>query len=70
MVGETARALQSYTTALCRQTGGVVAILGRVGPTLEPAFPQTRRDSRLAWLGLEARVRVTDSLADNRVLQR
>lgn len=69
MVGETARALQSYTTALCRQIGDVVAILGRVGPTLDTAFPQTQGDGGLAWLGLEALVRVADSLVNNRVLR-
>jgi hypothetical protein len=69
MIGEIARALQSYTTALCRQICDVVAILVRVGPTLDTAFPQTGGDGRLAWLALEALVRVADSLADNRVLR-
>jgi hypothetical protein len=37
-VGETARALQSYMTSLCRQISDVVAINGRVGLMLRSVF--------------------------------
>jgi hypothetical protein len=33
------------------------------------AFPQTQRDGRLAWLGLEALVRIAELLVDNGVLR-